>query len=75
MAGSADYAGHAEIKGQLWAITAKVVETDYGRQFVGDVQPPGEAVRQQCFPGIAQADLVTEAEGKPFDDPLPEKPF
>jgi hypothetical protein len=69
------HAGEVWIKGNMWTITAKVVETDQGRQFHGYAEPPGESIRKRLKPPSAKEDLVSQAEGMPFDDPLPEKPF
>ena len=69
------HAGEVWIKGNRWTITAKVVETDQGRQFHGNVEPPGESLRKRLDAKPPKEDLVSQAEGMPFDDPLPGPPF
>jgi hypothetical protein len=69
------HAGEVWIGGKMWTVTAKVVETPDGRQFQGDVQAPGEAIRQRAFPGDPKGDLVSQAAAAPqelpFNDKLP----
>jgi hypothetical protein len=63
------HAGEVWIGGRMWTVTAKVVETDAGRQFQGDVQAPGESWRRNQQD--TRHDLVAQAEGMPFDDKIP----
>lgn len=65
------HAGEVWVGGRMWTITARVVETETGRQFHGDVQAPGDSVRRSVTPA-PKDDLVAQAEGLPFDDKLPE---
>jgi hypothetical protein len=65
------HAGEVWIHGRMWTITAKVVETDHGRQFQGNVEAPGEAIARKLRPSTPSDDLVAQAEGAPFNDPLP----
>jgi hypothetical protein len=69
------HAGYVMIGGKAWTITARVVETPDGRQFHGDVEAPGEAIRRQVRQHQQANDLVAqatqEAARTPFDDPLP----
>jgi hypothetical protein len=69
------HAGEVWISGKMWTITAKVVETDHGRQFHGNVEAPGGSTRKRLEAKPPKDDLVAQAEGAPFDDPLPEQPF
>lgn len=66
------HAGEVWIGNRLWTITAKVVETPQGKQFHGEVEGPAEAIRKKPeAPKPPEVDLIAQAEGMPFDDPLP----
>jgi hypothetical protein len=71
MSDGCTHAGEVWIKGQMWTITARVVETDQGRQFHGHVEAPGEAIRKKATEAIPKDDLVSQAAVEPFNDPLP----
>lgn len=72
------HAGEVWIGNRLWTITAKVVETPQGKQFHGEVEGPPEAIRRTTVPAQSpKGDLVSQAEGMPFDDTdkLKDTPF
>lgn len=69
------HAGEVWIGSKMFTITAKVVETDHGRQFHGDVQAPREAITKGATWVPPKNDLVSQAASGgpelPFDDKLP----
>jgi hypothetical protein len=77
MSNGCTHAGEVWIQSKLFVVYAKVEDTDFGRQFVGDVQPAAQAITSgnaRTPPGSPSEpvpDHVSQAEGAPFNDDLP----